>query len=192
MGRLYGQKSIAPVRTVVEAISRIDLGWNMNARNFREGQFRERNQRARGDCRIRAGRRSGVAADPCVHVRDHRAPEKANRQWRFRSLSQIPRLAAGGRKRACEMLQAREEVNAHIVARSRILPGIGGGVDQRGGASPIFIRSVGEKYLRNNMFGGSTIEQAAFVMGQRIEFGFIGKWKDIGWKKYGHGGLGVS
>ena len=87
------------------------------------------------------------------------------------------------RERAGEMLQPGEVIDADVVRNRRIVFAVGGGVDQSGGAAPIFIGSVGEKNPGHNFISGWAIEQAGRLSRDGIFFWSIGKGKDIGWKE---------
>ena len=56
------------------------------------------------------------------------------------------------------MLQAGEVINTDVGPDGGVALAIGGGVNERGGASPIFVRSVGEEYFGNDLLADGTIE----------------------------------
>jgi len=76
-------------------------------------------------------------------------------------------------------------VDANIGPDGRVMLAVRSGVDKRGSASPIFIRSVREENLGDDIFGRRAIEQAAFLVGNRIDLGLIRERKNICVLKYG-------
>jgi hypothetical protein len=58
------------------------------------------------------------------------------------------------------MLQASEEVNADIGTDGHVARAVGGGVDERGGATPVLMGSVGEEDLREVVRRGRTGQSA--------------------------------
>src|SRR5215469_15950240 len=69
---------------------------------------------------------------------------------------------------------------------------VGSSVNQRSRASPIFVGSVGEKNLRDNLVGNRAVEQAANLSGDGVVLILIGEREDVGGKENRRRGLGVS
>src|ERR1700722_3534391 len=65
-------------------------------------------------------------------------------------------------------------------------------MNQRGGAPPIFIRSIGEKNLRHDFVSHSAIKQPARSSCERILLGLIGEGKNIGREENGRSRLCVA
>src|SRR6267154_6448022 len=64
--------------------------------------------------RIAAFRWRRIAANPSVHIGDHRAPEIADGQWRLRLLAKQITFSLGRRKRTGKMLKSREMVDSDV------------------------------------------------------------------------------
>ena len=90
------------------------------------------------------------------------------------------------------MLQAGKIINANIGADDGIMLTVGGGVNQRSRASPVFVRCMREENLRDDTIRRSTVEQAALLMRERIDLRLIGEGKNIGREKYGRGRLCIA
>jgi hypothetical protein len=100
--------------------------------------------------------------------------------------------SGGWREGARKMLQTGEMVDADAGRDRSIVTTIGGRVNQRGGAAPVFVRGVGEKYLRDDAFRDGAVEQAAFVSGDRIGFRLVGERKNVRGKEHRGGRLRVA
>src|SRR6185295_15286468 len=103
--------------------------------------------------------------------------EIADGQRRLRLLAQQVTFSFCGWKWPREVLQSCEVIDANIFRDGSILFSVGSGVDQRCGASPIFVGSVGEEYLGHHMIGDGAVEQSCFLPSQRITFRLVGKRK---------------
>ena len=163
----------------------------MQAGNRRWIVFFEWNQRAVRNLWIAAVGRLRVTAHPGIHVDDHRAPEVAHRKRRFRLLAIEVAFSFFRWKIPAEMLQTSEVVDADVRRNRRVVKSVRRHVDQRAGASPIFVGSVREENLRNNVLFGGDVEQSTGFAGERIGFGLVGKRKDVCWKENRRGWLRI-
>src|SRR5204863_3193837 len=82
-GRLFRDDSLLPFGAKIDAIGGVRVSRKSYAGNFGESHFGNRHKRVRSESWICAWRRSGGGAEPGVHVGDHGAPEKTNRQRRL-------------------------------------------------------------------------------------------------------------
>src|SRR5258708_12222783 len=192
MRRLHGKNSVAPVRAVVEMVSGVGLAGQANMRNLWERKLAQQNQRVSGDGGISARWWSAAVANPRIHVGNHCAPEEADREGRFWSLSQKPSFPTRGRERAGEMLQACEVIDADVGANGGVALTSRGGMGQRSGTSPIFVGRIREKDLGNDLVELCAVEQAALLSGDRIALGLVGERKDVGGEEYRRGRLRIS
>src|SRR6267142_3438872 len=128
--------------------------------------------------RVAAFRRWCIAANPSVHIGDHRAPEIADGQWRLWLLAKQISFALGRRKGTRKMLKSREMVNPDVRRDCCIPFPIGGDVNQRRRASPVFIGSVGKENLRYRA-AGRTVEQPSLILCHRINFGLVGERENV-------------
>ncbi len=92
-------------------------------------------------------------------------------------------FAERGRKRNGVVLEASKEVDADVGIQIGIFFGVGSCVNERGGAAPVFVRSVREENFGENFFGDGAIEETAFFAVEGVGFGLIGEWEDVGWEK---------
>src|SRR5882724_2957058 len=191
-GRLFRDDSLLPVGAEIDAVGDVGLGWESYAGDFGEGDFGDRHERVRSESWICAWGWCDGGAEPRVHVGDHGAPEKANRKRCLRILARAGAGAALWREWNGIVLQAGEEVDADARIDVSVFLCVGSCVNERGGAAPVFVRSVREENLGENFFGDGAIEETAFFAGERIGFGFVGEREDIGGEKDGGSGLGVA
>src|SRR5262245_44481885 len=90
------------------------------------------------------------------------------------------------------MLQAGEVVDADAVGYRHIAFSVGASVNERGGAAPILVGSVGEENFGHDVFFCGEIEQSAGFLGHGIFLGQIGERESVGWEVDGRGGLRVA
>ena len=186
------ENSVPPIRTEIDTIGIIRFMRPVDAGDRGQRVVAQRHQRSVGNPGIAAGGRKGVAAHPRVHVGDHGAPEIFDRERRLRLLPEQIAFPSFGRERAGKMLQAGEVIDADVFGERSVVFAVGAGVNERGGAAPIFVRSVGEKNPGHDFVGDGAVEQARRLSGDRICLGLIGEGKDVGGEKDGRGRLRVA
>ena len=151
--------------------------------DIREHVVVQRHQGPVSDFGIATRRRLRAVPDPGVHVGDHRAPEIADGERRLHLLAHQKVLSLRGRKWSGEVLVSGEVVDANVLGDRDIFLAVGADMDQRGNASPIFVRSVGEKDLRHNLLSHGAVEQSGSFSRLRICLGQVRERENIGRKE---------